>query len=186
MKTETLTTERLILRRFRPEDARALHENCSCDERTVRFLTRGASSDPAQTEKLVTFWLACYEQDDFLLWAIEWGGQVIGSVNLHDVCREKGRCEIGFSIGSRWWNQGIMTEAAGAVVQHALDGLKFERVEGWCAAGNAASARVMEKIGMLREAGPHPAIRLSDGTEAEQIRYFIGAEDGTDRTEGKA
>ena len=73
--------------------------------------------------------------------------------------------------------RGLMTEAAGAVVRQALEQLGFKRVTGWCAAGNAASARVMEKIGMKKEGRMPDAIRLSSGEWADKIRYSIEKEE---------
>lgn len=177
MRTETIRTAHLFLRRLRPEDALPLHENCSSDEKAVRYLERSACADPQITKSLVDGWIERYETEDFFLWAVEFAGSVVGTVNLHEVCRAEKRCEIGFSIGSRWWNRGIMTEAAGAAVRHALSALGFERVDGWCAAENAASARVMEKIGMKREKCVPNAIRLSSGEWADQIWYSARRED---------
>lgn len=177
VRTETIGTERLLLRRLREEDALQLHENCSSDEAVVRFLTRSACADPEITKALVTDWTEMYETDDFFLWTVEWDGQVIGTVNLHDIDRGAGQCEIGFSIGSKWWNQGIMTEAAGAVVRQALGELGFSRVTGWCAAENIGSARVMEKIGMKRERSVQRSVRLSSGEWADQIWYSICKDD---------
>ena len=173
MKTEAYLTPRLILRRIRMEDAMPLHINCSSDPKVARYLRRSATIDPMKTKALVAGWIERYETDDFFLWAVEYEGQVIGTVNLHDVCREEKCCEIGFSIGSKWWKQGIMTEAAGAVVRRALNELGFERVAGWCAAENEASARVMEKIGMTKENGARQPVRLGSGEWTNQIWYSI-------------
>jgi ribosomal-protein-alanine N-acetyltransferase len=181
MRTETIRCGRLILRRLCPEDARALHENCSSDESVVRYLERSVCADPETTKALVKDWTDRYETDDFFLWVVEFSGQVIGTVNLHDIDRENRRCEIGFSIGSKWWNQGIMTEAAGAVVCHAFSALGFERVVGWCAAGNAASARVMEKIGMKKERSEPSAVRLSGGERVDRIWYSLRKEEAAKR-----
>lgn len=173
MRTETIKTRRLTLRRLRAEDASALHENCSSDKEAARYLERYACADPETTKNLVNRWIELYDTDDFFLWAVEFDGQVIGTINLHDICRETGRCEIGFSIGSKWRNKGIMTEAAGAVVGHAFEALGFERLTGWCAAENIGSARVMEKIGMRKETCTRKSVQLSDGRYADQIWYFI-------------
>ncbi|MBQ2956671.1 MAG: GNAT family N-acetyltransferase [Clostridia bacterium] len=178
MRTETIRTERLILRRLRPEDSKQLHENCSSDEAVVKYLARGACADPEITKALAGRWIDLYETDDFFLWAVEFGGQVIGTVNLHDIDRAAGKCGIGFSIGSNWWNRGIMTEAAGAAVKHALNELGFLMITGWCAAENRASARVMEKIGMKAEARTEMSVRLSSGEYADQIWYSIRREEG--------
>lgn len=176
MLTDALYTDRLILRRLRPEDSSALHKNCSSDPEAVRYLERSASTDPAQTRTLVESWCSQYDSEDFFLWAIELEGAVIGTINLHGVNRTENACEIGFSIGSRWWNMGVMTEAAGAVVRHAFDRLNFHQITGWCAAGNAASARVMEKIGMRKTNRPSPPVRLSSGAYADRIWYSIRRE----------
>jgi len=177
MRTEMIRTERLTLRRLRPADALPLHENCSSDEKVVRFLERSACADPEATKALVAEWIGMYETEDFFLWAIEFNGQVIGTVNLHEIDRTAGQCEIGFSIGSRWWNRGIMTEAAGAVIRYAFDPLDFVRITGWCAAENLASARVMEKIGMRKEKGARQTIRLGSGEYAGQIWYSVCKDD---------
>jgi len=177
MKTEAFITPRLILRRLRMEDAMQLHVNCSSDAKVARYLRRSVTLDPQKTKALVASWIERYEMEDFFLWAVEFEGQVIGTVNLHDVCREKKCCEIGFSIGSRWWKQGIMTEAAGAVLRCAFDKLDFDRITGWCAAENSASARVMEKIGMRRESRAGQTIRLSSGEYAGQIWYSACKDD---------
>ena len=177
MRTETLKTKRLMLRRLRAEDARALHENCSSDAAVVRWLERSACADAEITKDLVSGWIEQYEREDFFLWAVEFERNVIGTVNLHDVCRAEKRCEIGFSIGSKWWNRGIMTEAAGAVARHALGELEFERIDGWCAADNIGSARVMEKIGMKKERSEPNAVRLSCGERADRIWYAMRKEE---------
>lgn len=177
MKTETFITPRLILRRLRLEDAMQLHVNCSSDVKVARYLRRSPTLDPQKTKALVAGWIERYEIDDFFLWAVEYEGQVIGTVNLHDVCRDKKCCEIGFSIGSRWWKQGIMTEAAGAVIRYAFDKLDFERITGWCAAENLASARVMEKIGMRKENRARQTIQLGSGEYAGQVWYSVCKDD---------
>ena len=173
MKTETLFTQRLILRRLCPEDAAALHRNCSSDEETVRYLERSVSPSPEFTASLVSQWISAYETDDFFLWAIEFEGEIIGTINLHDVCRAEGTCEIGFSIGSRWWNRGIMTEAVRAVISHALNKLALQEITGWCAPGNVASARVMRKAGMHPTGLARRAVRLNSGEEIDPIRFVI-------------
>lgn len=178
MKTETVRTERLLLRRLRQEDAPFLHKNCSSDPGTVRFLLRGVIKDAAETEKLVGQWIERYAEDGFLLWGIEAEGEVIGTINLHDLSEDGGSGEIGFSIGSRWWKRGLMTEAVGAVIRHAFDQLSMNCITGWCAEENVASARVMEKSGMRRAGKTENSLVLSDGTLTGLLWYEIRKESG--------
>ena len=61
--------------------------------------------------------------------------------------------ELGYDLRSDYWNQGLATEAARAVRDYAFQQLKLPRLSSLIRQGNAASARVAEKIGMRRETG---------------------------------
>ncbi|HEY6102031.1 MAG TPA: GNAT family N-acetyltransferase, partial [bacterium] len=58
--------------------------------------------------------------------------------------------ELGYDIRRDHWNQGLATEAATAVRDHAMDALGLRRLVSLIRAGNGASCRVAEKIGMRR------------------------------------
>jgi ribosomal-protein-alanine N-acetyltransferase len=60
--------------------------------------------------------------------------------------------ELGFDFRSDYWNRGLATEAASAVRNFAFDRLELSRVISLVRRGNAASQRVVEKIGMRHEA----------------------------------
>jgi RimJ/RimL family protein N-acetyltransferase len=59
--------------------------------------------------------------------------------------------EIGWLVQRQYWGQGIATEAARAVLQYAFGSLNARRIVAFCHAQNAASERVMLKLGMQRE-----------------------------------
>jgi [ribosomal protein S5]-alanine N-acetyltransferase len=61
------------------------------------------------------------------------------------------RAELGYVLARDWWGRGLMTEAARAVVEWALADPRIFRVWAVTDVDNAASARVLEKIGMQRE-----------------------------------
>ena len=76
------------------------------------------------------------------------GGRPLGVIEL----RPSGhRAEIGYVLGRAWWGQGLMTEAARAVVEWGLSRSTIYRVWAVTDVDNRASARVLEKTGMLRE-----------------------------------
>lgn len=58
---------------------------------------------------------------------------------------------MGYVLARRHWNKGYMTEAGRVVVDLAFADPAIMRVGAFCDAANAASARVMEKMGMTRE-----------------------------------
>ena len=62
------------------------------------------------------------------------------------------KTEIGYWVRTSETGKGYATEAAGAMLAFAFSELKLHRVHGDCDDRNIASARVMEKLGMRREA----------------------------------
>lgn len=69
------------------------------------------------------------------------------------------RAELGYWIGVPYWNQGYATEAASAVVAFGFGALGLHRIYAFVHAGNSASARVLEKIGMRHEGRSREHVR---------------------------
>jgi ribosomal-protein-alanine N-acetyltransferase len=65
---------------------------------------------------------------------------------------------LGYAIGRAWWDQGIATEAARAAVEWATTAFDLVRIWASTDVRHVRSQRVMEKLGMRRE-----AIREKDG-----------------------
>lgn len=74
-----------------------------------------------------------------------------GSVRLKDVDHRDRKAGIGYFVGSRFAGRGIVTGAVRAVLAWGFGPLGLNRVELRCAAGNARSARVAERLGFVRE-----------------------------------
>ena len=55
--------------------------------------------------------------------------------------------EIGYWVGRPYWGQGIATEAARAIVEHCFVSVGFAKLTCCHFSDNAASARVIEKLG---------------------------------------
>jgi len=84
-------------------------------------------------------------------WAIQHEGSAIGGINLR--LHDDGRIgELGYSIARPWWGQGMVTEAARAVIDGAFGSMPtLARIRACADARNHASQRVMEKLGITRE-----------------------------------
>ena len=152
--TQYIETERLILRRFERSDAQAMFDNWASDDEVTKYLTWPPHSDVSVTEQLLEDWVAQYAQDDCYRWAIvfkENGPEPIGSI---DVChwRENGEVpEIGYCMGKRWWHQGVMTEALGAVIDFLFQQGGVCRIVARHDVNNPHSGGVMRKCGMKFE-----------------------------------
>ena len=85
--------------------------------------------------------------------AIDVDGEAVGAIGFTmgaDI--ERYSAEVGYWLGEAYWGRGIMTEALVLVTARAFDRLNLLRLFALPFAGNAASARVLEKAGYTREA----------------------------------
>lgn len=143
----TFTTARLAMRRFRPEDADDLFEYLS-DPQIYRF-EPGEPIDRVQADQRAVEMAA---SPDF--WAVELAGagKVIGQIYFQQI-EPAGHmtCELGYILNPAFQRQGYGSEAAGALVQHALTAGGMHRVVAHCNPENCASWKLLEKIGFRRE-----------------------------------
>jgi len=79
-------------------------------------------------------------------------GRVVGQVNLQWRSREHRQGEIGFVFHPDHHGRGYAGEAARAMLRIGFEDLRLHRIAGRCDARNLASARLMERLGMRREA----------------------------------
>lgn len=149
-----IETARLRLREFRPEDELDIHEYAS-DPEVVRLMIWGPN-----TRELTRAFLArtLEEQKEWprnsvgLAIELKGEGRVIGSIGLRVKDERNRAADIGYVLARRYWGYGYMPEAAHAIVDAAFRRAGLHRVWATCDPRNRASYRVMEKIGMRREA----------------------------------
>lgn len=145
-----LETERLSLRRWTWDDVaptRAIYG----DAEVTRFLRLTARTED-EARVILKRRLDGYERYDFGLWAVEERatGQVVGSCGL--IYLDGGpEIEVGYHFARASWGKGYATEAAAACVQYAFERLHLEHLLAVVNPANAASRRVLEKIGMTYE-----------------------------------
>ena len=91
-------------------------------------------------------------------------GELCGTVGL-TIEREHDRAELGFWTGLEYWNKGVCTEAAQAVLRHGFENLNLHRIFARHFAGNLASGKVMRKLGMKYEGWMRHHIRKQNHYE---------------------
>ncbi len=176
-------TERLHLRPFAPGDLDGLHAYYKRDD-VARYLFRDAR-DREQTESALTRKRAEHrlvdEGDSLSLAVVERsGGHLAGDVVLNWHSREQRQGELGFVFHPDFHGRGYATEAAGAVLDLGFHVLGLHRIAGHCDARNAASARLMERLGMRREAH-FVHNRVFKGEWNEELVYAVLDEEWTAR-----
>lgn len=80
-------------------------------------------------------------------------GKLIGSAGLMDDPKRvnPGVKMLGYAMGEQYWGKGLMTEAAGAIINYAFRELKCDYISAYCYPHNPASKRVLEKCGFKYE-----------------------------------
>jgi RimJ/RimL family protein N-acetyltransferase len=151
--TLPIVTERLVLRRYTHDDisdllrlashpsfARLISGNRPATEEEIRqYVDLQTSYQPFEKDKV--FELAVERQED---------GKVVGL--LGTIRRDHRQAEIGWGLGVEYRGQGYATEAARAFIDYGFDSLGLHRIYADTTSDNLASVRVMERLGMRREA----------------------------------
>lgn len=146
-----LFSARLRFREFQPEDWQLLYY-WSRDPNQTRYdsspnLTRNRARHIVDLI-IGNRTLVPRRQFDFVL-EHRLTHEVIGSVYLAERDYRHRRAEIGYRITTDYWNMGYATEAASRLVQHA-EQTGIRTVYARVMTQNIASARVLEKIGLVR------------------------------------
>ncbi|MBU4298974.1 GNAT family N-acetyltransferase [Patescibacteria group bacterium] len=77
--------------------------------------------------------------------------EVIGCIGLYKINFKHKNGELGYWLGPKYWNQGIMTEAGKLVLDFAFSKLKLHRVWGGAFSNNLASQKVLKNLGFKKE-----------------------------------
>lgn len=148
----SLVTTRLILRPFSPADAP--HVRRLAGDRALAETT--ATIPHPYPQGAAEAWIAShpgrYAVGEAVVFAITRGedGLLLGAIGL-EIEPEMQRAELGYWIGTPYWNQGYATEAARAVVQYAFRDRGLRRVFARHFGPNVGSGRVMQKAGLRYE-----------------------------------
>lgn len=139
------------LRMIRPEDARAI----------LAFWSRPEVIEPTSSEgwtlqSLTQFAIANVEGAESGAWCRygiipDGAPQAVGTVGFGSVDLRNKRAEIGYDLTPEYWGSGMMTRAASVLIDWAFEA-GFNRIEATVMAGNRRSERVLEKLGLEREA----------------------------------
>jgi RimJ/RimL family protein N-acetyltransferase len=150
-----IETERLRLRPFVLGDLGALHSYESRPD-VARYLYWGPRTESEVREALAgkISRTSIREEGDFLAFAIETKDDdvMVGDVVLEWISRRHRQGEIGYIVHPDHHGRGYATEACRPLLRFAFEEMGLHRVVGRLDARNTASARVLEKLGMRREA----------------------------------
>jgi ribosomal-protein-alanine N-acetyltransferase len=174
---KTIATARLALRPSSAADAQRAFEIQS--DWAVTQMLRMASFPPERAE--IGTWFADHPREwaagEAYRFAAMLDGQMIGLVDIDEIADGEG--EIGYWFEQATWGQGLASEAARAVVRFAFANAGLLSLRSGHAADNAASGRVLTRLGFrLFDRAECPS--RSRGETILQCRYRLARADFPD------
>jgi len=174
--TLPIITERLILRRFTFNDIQDIIEIVS--HPSVARITKDIEANEAGVKKFIDeqniyqpfernkhFYLAIERKED---------RKVIGLLTL--MCGEHKQGAIGWSIGINYRGKGYAAEGVKGLMRYGFSALDLHRIHATTSNINTASWKVMERVGMRKEAHLREA-EFRDGEWIDVVIYAILAEE---------
>jgi RimJ/RimL family protein N-acetyltransferase len=164
MDPVTLTTERLILRPWQDEDLEPLFA-INGDPESMRYFA--ATMTRAESDAWAARMRVHFAEHGWGFWVVAEAasGDFVGVVGLMTIPWQADftpAVEIGWRIGARFRRQGYAEEAARAALGFGFAALGLASIVAFTVPGNAASWKLMEKLGMRHEGEfDHP--RLPEG-----------------------
>ncbi len=151
MKNVVLETSRLIIRECSVQDVDALKAVFG-DLEVMRYSLKGALDRDGIVESVEKI-VAHYDTHGYGLWGLvlKETNQLIGIAGLiNQLVDDLEQVELGYRLARKYWGQGLATEAARAIKEHAFETLKLERIISIIDPSNVLSSKVADRVGMSR------------------------------------
>ena len=180
--TKELETDRLILRKFRIEDAEGMFNNWATDPLVNKYLSWPLHKNVEETKNIISKWISKYDEGSYN-WIVELkdNHEVIGSVCEEGKNLKHKTIAVGYCYGSKYWNKGYASEALRKVIEYLLLDQGFYLVEANHRSSNPASGRVMQKAGMKYDGTLRSRKLDPDGNRADMICYSITMDELKDK-----
>ena len=152
LPTPTLRTVRLLLRPFAETDADALFDLHS-NAQVLRYWDSPPWTDPERAARFLTACRRMAKEGTGVRVAIDHlsDDAFVGWCSVTRLSRQHRSAALTYCLNDAAWGRGYATEASHALLQWALDTLDLNRVQTETDTRNLASARVLEKLGFVRE-----------------------------------
>ncbi len=151
--TQTIETERLVLRKFRYDDDDAMLKYWVADEKIQALYSEPVYKTKSEVKGLLDKYIGSYQQDNYYRWAITEKGsdECIGQIAYFLVDGKNHFAEIEYCVGTQFQCKGYATEATKAVIRYGFEKMNLHKVQICTKTINAPSKRVIEKCGFTYE-----------------------------------
>lgn len=144
-----IQTDKIILRKFRINDADKMFENWASDSEVTKFLTWNPHTSVEESEKIIKQWI---NDDKNVYFAIcNANDENIGCISASLTNENPKTYSIGYCLAHDYWSLGIMTESLKMMLKYLFEEKTAVRVEARHDVRNLASGKVMKKANMKYE-----------------------------------
>ncbi len=170
-----IVSQRVVLRRFRLDDLAALVSYRSVPE-VARFQGWEAPYSAAEGEDMIRLMMSRHpdtpgEWFQFAV-ALRSSGDLIGECGAKTLAEDPQQADVGYTIAPAHQGRGYATEATRALLGYLFGARGKHRVIAYCDPRNAASERVMQRLGMRRE-GHMIASTWAKGEWTDDLVYAL-------------
>jgi len=143
---------RVRLRAMRQDDVPALF-SLKSDPVGMRFWSHPPMTDLAQAQEMYEKTVLGAQAGEFLPWvvALSANDSMIGTCTLFAIDKAHRRAMIGYALVRTQWGNGYAQDALRMVLTYAFGTLQLHRIEADIDPRNTASARLIERMGFVRE-----------------------------------
>ena len=161
-----LTTARLTLRQLSIDDAENVFALRSSPE-INKYIDRQPSKKIEDAINFINKINDNIKKNNSLYWAVTFTNNpaLIGTICLFSFSDEENKCEIGYELLTNFQGEGIMQEAAKAVVDYAFYTLQFQKIEAATHNKNQSSISLLNKLGFQQS--------MEKNTEGPDYNVFI-------------
>lgn len=153
MNLETISTERLLLKKITPQELKLIFRNYAKEE--VKSLLGLVNDEQYTLEKQKSDQGHTSYNRTILLFLLvdKVSGNTIGRCGFHNWLLSHQRAELGYVLSAIEDRQkGLMSEALKAIIDYGFSVLNLHRIEAMTSKDNFASIRLLEKNGFTKEA----------------------------------
>lgn len=160
-----LETNRLVLRPLLADDAQDIFDYAQDPEVSNPGMWQPYGSFEECSDH-VAHLVGLYSRG-LMWWALECKttGKVVGRVELSDWEDHDKRAELSYALARERWGQGLMTEAVESAVHYGWQILRLNRLSAKVIVGNAASIKLLAKVGMVKEGRLRQYIKIKEKWE---------------------
>lgn len=172
--TQTIETDRLILRQYAYQDDDAMLKYWVADEKIQSLYSEPIYTTKEAVKELLEKYITSYEKSDYYRWAIilKENNECIGQIAFFLVDSKNHFAEIEYCIGSEFQCKGLATEATKAVIAYGFNRINLHKVQICHKSINVPSKRVIEKSGFTYE-GTLRDFFFMDGRYVDRLYYSI-------------